>query len=188
MIKRTDYIEIIEEIRNTESKTLDEFILKILEPLREEDPFFIETLYKDVHYLIKGINKDGEGDLAIENGDLVIEDGSLKLTGYQSRLHSIAIWLHIEMIAKFADGSPDKLIEKLQNFETHFLEKPNYTPEYKAKLDQIKRSLKRERQQNLNEKESWLAKVLNPDFFEIKPNINGLGINVNEIINRVRKK
>jgi hypothetical protein len=97
MLKRDDYINLIEEIRNTDKKSLDEFIEKVLEPLRKENENFIEVLYKDIHYLIKDIDKEGENDLAIENGDFVIEGGDLKLTGYQSRLHNLSIWLHIEV-------------------------------------------------------------------------------------------
>lgn len=188
MLNRTDYLILIEEIRNTEAKSLDEFIIKRLEPLRLENPNFIETLYKDIYYLIKDIDKKGEGDLAIEKGDLVIEDGHIKLTGYQSRLHSLAIWLHMEMVKKFTENSPFQFIDKMENFQKNFVKKPNYTPEYKAQLDKIKRSLKKERKQNLNEKETFLEKILSIDNLELKPNIAGLGINLNEVINRFKKK
>ena len=50
MLKRTDYLDLIEEIRNTEKKSIDEYIDKVLEPLRSENEFFIETLYKDIRY------------------------------------------------------------------------------------------------------------------------------------------
>lgn len=187
MLKRTDYLSLIEEIRNTEAKSLDEFIVKRLEPLRAENSNFIETLYKDLYYLTKDINKKNEGDLVVENGDMVIEDGSLKLSGYQSRLHSLSIWLHMEIVNKFANESPNQFIEKIKKIQSNFLEKPNYTPEYKAQLDKIKRSLEKERKQNLNEKESVLSKLWHSDNFEFKPNIAGFGINFNEIINRFRK-
>jgi hypothetical protein len=84
MLKRDDYLNLIEEIRNTEKKSLDEYIEKVLEPLRLENLYFSETLYKDIHYLLKGIDKEGENDLVIENSDFVEDDGDLKLTGYQS--------------------------------------------------------------------------------------------------------
>lgn len=187
MLRRTDYLDLIEEVRNTEVKTLDEFIVKKLEPLKAENNNFIETLYKDIYYLIKDIDKKGEGDLAIENGDLVIEDGGLQLTGYQSRLHSISIWLHMEMVTKFTQGTPIQFMEKMKNFEKNFLNKPNYTPEYKASLDKIKQSLKKERKQNLNEKETFWEKILDTDNLELKPNFAGLGINLNGLINRFRK-
>ena len=75
MLKRDDYLAIIEEIRNTDKKSIDEYIHKVLEPLRRENENFVEILYKDIHYLIKNIDKAGENDLAIENGGLVLEDG-----------------------------------------------------------------------------------------------------------------
>jgi len=71
---------------------------------------------------------------------LVIEDGDIKLTGYQSRLHNLLVWLHLEMVKKFAKEEPLRFIEKMENFEENFLNKPNYTPEYKSALDRIKRS------------------------------------------------
>ena len=110
MLKRDDYIEIIEDIRNTEKKSLDEYINKVLEPLRSDNDL-IETLYKDICYLLNGIDKVGENDLAIENGALVIEDGGLKLTGYQSRLHNLCHWLHME-ICKYSK----KCINTRNNF------------------------------------------------------------------------
>lgn len=149
MLKRDDYINLIEEIRNTDKKSLDEFIIKVLEPLRSENENFIEILYKDIHYLLKDIDKKGENDLAIENGDFVIEEGDLKLTGYQSRLHNLSIWLHMEICKKLTEVNPLTFVEKMTDFEKNFLEKPNYTPEYKAKLDKIKKSLKQERKINL---------------------------------------
>jgi len=187
MLKRDDYIKLIEEIRNTERRSLDEYIEKELEPLIKENKYFIETLYKDIYYLIKGIDKKDENDLAIENGSLVVENDELKLTGYQSRLHNLSIWLHIEMLQKFMGDNPLSVIEKMQNFEKNVLEKPNYTPEYKSKLDKIKRSLKKERKQNLNEKENFWNKIFDIDNLELKPNIVGLGLNINEIINKFRK-
>lgn len=188
MLKRTDYLDLIVEIRNTEKKSIDEFIDKVLEPLRIENEFFIETLYKDVHYLIKDIDKQGENDLEIKNGDLVIEDGDLKLTGYQSRLHNLSIWLHLEMVKKFMGENPFQFIEKMKNFELNFLEKPNYTPEYKKALDKIKRSLKKERKQNLGEKENLWNKVWDIDNLELKPNIAGVGLNLNNLIEKFKKK
>ncbi len=187
MLKRTDYLKLIEEIRNTEKKSINEYIDKVLEPLRKENEYFIETLYKDIHYLIKDIDKRGENDLAFENGDLVIEDDDLKLTGYQSRLHNLSVWLHIEIVNGFIEDNPLKFIEKMEDFELNFLEKPNYTPEYKAALDKIKKSLVKERKQNLGEKEKFWDKLWDIDNLELKPNIAGIGLNLNELINKFKK-
>lgn len=187
MLKRNDYLNLIEEIRNTDKKSLDEFIEKVLEPLRIENDNFIEILYKDIYYLIKDIDKKGENDLSIENGDLVIKDGGIKLTGYQSRLHNLSIWLHMEVCKKIIEKNPLTFIDRMADFEKNFLEKPNYTPEYKSKLDKIKRSLKKERTLNLGEKENFWNKIFDIDNLELKPNIAGLGINLNELINKFRK-
>lgn len=187
MIKRDDYISLIEEIRNTDKKSLDEFIEKVIEPLRAKNENFIEVLYKDIHYLTKDIDKEGENDLAIENGDFVIEDGDLQLTGYQSRLHNLSIWLHIEVCKKLTEGNPLTFVEKMEDFEKNFLNKPNYTPEYKAKLDKIKKSLQKERKLNLGEKENLWNKIFDLDNLELKPNFAGIGINGNNIIDKFRK-
>jgi hypothetical protein len=187
MLKRDDYLKIIEEIRNTDKKSLDEFIEKELQPLRIENENFIEILYKDIYYLIKDIDKKGDNDLAIENGDLVIEDGDLKLTGYQSRLHNLSIWLHLEVCNKFIEKNPLTFVESMEDFEKNFLEKPNFTPEFKAKLDTIKESLKKERKLNTGEKENFWRKIFDSDNLELKPNIAGVGININGIINKFKK-
>ena len=187
MLKRDDYIKIIEEIRNTDKKSIDEFIEKELEPLRVDNKNFIEIMYKDIHYLIKDIDKKSDNDLVIEKGDIVIEDGDFKLTGYQSRLHSLSNWLHMEVCKKFIENNPTTFVDSIENFEKNFLDKPNYTPEYKSKLDAIKKSLKKERKLNSGEKENFWTKILDFDNLELKPNIAGFGINFNELINKFRK-
>ena len=123
MLKRYDYLKLIEEIRNTEKKSIDEYIEKVLDPLRRENENFIETLYKDIHYLIKDIEKSGENDLEIKDGNFVIEDGDMKLTGYQSRLHHLSIWLHMEIAKKFLEDNPSTFPEKMENFERNFFRK-----------------------------------------------------------------
>ncbi len=189
MLKRDDYANIIEDIRNTEKISIDEYIEKHLIPLKEDNQFFIETLYKDIYYVIDGLDKPGDNDLVIENGDLVLEDGDFKLTGYQTRLHDILTWLHLEVVQKISANNkyPNQFSEKIQDFEKNFLGKINYTPEYKAKLDKIKQSLKKERLQNYDKDNSWIKKFINPDFLELKPNIAGIGLNINAIINTLKK-
>lgn len=188
MLKRIEYLSLIEEIRNTEKKSLDEYIETVLEPLRNENVNFIETLYKDIHYLLKDIDKKGENDLEIKNGSLVIEDGSLKLTGYQSRLHNLSLWLHMEIVKKSMEENPLQFVSKMENFEINFLNKPNYTPEYKSALDKIKKSLRKERKQNLGEKENLWEKIWDLDNLELKPNIAGVGINLNNFLSKYRNK
>ncbi len=188
MLKPEDYLNIIEEIRNTDIKSLDEYIKKIINPLIVENENFLEKLYKDINYLLKDIDKKEENDLTIENGDLVIENGSLKLTGYQSRLHSLAMWLHSEICKKLIQDNPFSFLDKIENFQKNYLNKPNYTPEYKTKLDKIKKSLKKERRLNLGEKESFWEKILDWDNLELKPNIAGIGLNLNNLIGNLKKE
>lgn len=188
MLKPDDYLNLIEEIRNTDIKSLDKFVDKVINPLRLDHENFLEKLYKDIHYLLKDIDKKGENELALENGSFGIEDGHLKLTGYQSRLHSLAMWIHLEICKKLLEDSPLTFITKIENFEKNYLNKPNYTPEYKTKLDKIKKSLKKERRLNLGEKESFWEKVLDSDNLELKPNIGGMGLNLNNLIKKFRKQ
>jgi len=124
--------------------------------------------------------------LATQNGDLIIENGDFKLTGYQSRLHSLSIWLHSEICEKFIYESPSNFINKIEDFENNYLNKPNYTPEYKAKLDKIKESLKKERKLNMGEKETFWGVVLDWENLELKPNFAGIGININNVINKIK--
>ena len=189
MLKREDYANIIEDIRNAEKISLDEYIDKHLIPLRADNQFFIETLYKDIHYVLKGLDKEGDNDLVIENGDFVVEDGDFKLTGYQTRLHDILNWLHMEVVTRILTEikHPNELSEKIQDFERNFLLKTSYTPEYRATLDKINKSLKKERSQNHDKNNSWFKKLADPDNLELKPNFMGLGVNINEIINKFRK-
>lgn len=188
MLKPDDYINLIQEIRNTDIKSLDEYIEKVILPLREDNESIIEKLYKDIHYLLKNIDKEGENDLAIENGDIIIENGTIKLTGYQSRLHSLSYWLHSEICKKHLTDNPTNFISRMEDFENNYLNKPNYSPEYKKKLDRIKTSLKKERKMNLGEKESLWEKVNDIDNLELKPNIAGIGLNLNNFINKFRKE
>ncbi|MDJ1466943.1 hypothetical protein [Xanthocytophaga flava] len=184
MLKRDDYLTLIEEIRNTDKKSLDEYIEKVLEPLRSENRNFIEILYKDIHYLLNDLQK--EDDLVIENGDLVIEDGDLKLTGYESRLRSLSIWLHIEICNKFIETHPLTFTEELENFEENYLNKSDYTPEFKSKLDALRRSIKKEKKLNSGEKETFWQKLWDLDNIELKPNVAGVGVNLNNFFNKFR--
>lgn len=45
MLKPIDYLNLIEEIRNTDIKSLDEFINKVINPLRLDNENFLEKLY-----------------------------------------------------------------------------------------------------------------------------------------------
>ena len=187
---RNTNLEIIQQLRNSEKISLDDYIEKILIPLKDENPNFLKVLYKDFFYLLEGLDKESDNDLLIVGGDFLIEDGEIKLTGYQTRLHDIMIWLHTELISDFSQKTsfPNQLSKKLEDFEKNFLRKENFTPEYKVTLDEIKESLRKERKNNYKNMKGGLKKYLDPDILELKPNIFGLGINLNEIINKLRKK
>lgn len=187
---RNSNIKIIEELRNSQKIVLDDYIDKVLIPLKKENSNFLKTLYKDILYVLDDLDKPDENDLAIENGDLVIEDGDFKLTGYQTRLHDICIWLHQEFIEDSLTNFDFKtnLVDVLKKAEQKLLKKENYTIEYREKLDIIKKSIKKERKVNFENKSNGLKKYLDFDILELKPNFLGIGINFNELINKMRKK
>ncbi len=201
MLVRDDYIAIIEEIRNIERISLDEYIDKKLVPLQKENEFFIETLYKDINYVLDGVDEEGDNDLDLgENGDFIIEDGDFKLTGYQTRLHDVLVWLHQQVIEKklsnitFDHITTDEeqehpFIREMQNFESNFLGKKNYTPEYKAKLDMIRNSVRIERNNNYK-KSRWFRfrQVFSLDNVEIFPKWLGIGINLKAIYQKITGK
>ncbi|MEP7377758.1 MAG: hypothetical protein ABI675_30435 [Chitinophagaceae bacterium] len=189
MLQREEYLILIENIRNTEKIALDDYITKHLMPLKNENDSFVEILYKDIYYILKDVDQPGDNELVIEDGDFALEDDDIKLTGYQTRLHDILIWLHTEMIEKIAKSikNPNNIINKLEKFKC-FLEKESYTPEYKQRLDKIKRSIKAERKQNYgNSKGAKLSRIFDLDNFSLKPNIGGMGIDVNKIIEKLKK-
>lgn len=187
---RNSNIKIIEELRNSQKIVLDDYIDKVLIPLKKENSNFLKTLYKDILYVLDDLDKPDENDLTIENGDLVIEDGDFKLTGYQTRLHDICIWLHQEFIEDSLTNFDFKtnLVDVLKKAEQKLLKQENYTIEYREKLDIIKKSIKKERKVNFENKSNGLKKYLDFDILELKPNFLGIGINLNELINKMRKK
>ena len=189
---RNTNIQIIEQIRNLESISIDGFIENILIPLKEKNPAFCEVLYKDIVYVLDEIDQEDDNDLVIENGDFAIENGDLKLTGYQTRLHDIVIWLHMEYLNKIIKETRNHdfmlIGDAIENKEKEFLLNFSFTSEYKAQLDKISASLKKERKTNYENHKKGLSKFLDPDILELKPNIMGIGFNLNELINRLRGK
>lgn len=187
---RNTNLIIIQELRNSEKRTLDDYIDKVLIPLGEQNPTFSEILYKDIVYVMEGLDKDEDNDLMIENGDFIIKDSDYMLTGHQTRLHDIVIWLHIEAIKKIESQSkhPNDFLDRIEKFNTDFLRDFNFILEYKIELDKIKASLKKERKHNYENRKGGLSKYFDPNILELKPNIMGLGININEIINKFNKK
>lgn len=189
---RNTNLQIIEQIRNLESISIDGYIENILIPLKEKNPAFCEVLYKDIVYVLDGLDQEGDNDLVFENGDLAFENGDLKLTGYQTRLHDIVIWLHMEYLDKILNEAKNldftEIGDTIEKKEKEFLLNFNFTPEYKAQLDKIKVSLKKERKTNYDSPKKGISKFLDPDILELKPNIMGIGFNLNHLINLLRSK
>jgi hypothetical protein len=178
ILVREDYLKIIEEIRNLEKQALDNYIEKKLIPLKNENEFFVETLYKDILYVLRDVDQDGDNDLMIVDGDFVFEDDDYKLTGYQTRLHEITIWLHREVANKIIQSDPLHFVEKMEQFEKSVLDKTSYTVEYRNKLDAINRSIKVERSENY-EKETSSDNKLTEEM------IDGLTIDALAAIDRI---
>lgn len=148
MYNRLEILEHLQNIRNLEKGALDNYIEEIIEPKINKNDYFLETIYKDVCYLLDGIDRLDENDLLIENGDFVIEQGDIKLTGYQSRIHYFCNYLHSKIIFKLIEKNTLNFVSKMENFEVEFVKNKTYTPEYKNSLDSIKDSLKKEKKQN----------------------------------------
>ncbi len=187
---RNTNLEIIRQLRNTEKISLDDYIENILIPLKEQNRNFLKILYKDILYVLDGLDKPEDNDLLFENGELVIEDGGLKLSGYQTNLHYIAIWLHREFVTETLTENIGlkNLNTELENAELKLFQRDKLTPEYKTELEKIKRSLQKERKSNYDNKNNGLEKYLDFDVLELKPNIFGIGFNLNKIINRAKNK
>ncbi len=189
ILNRDTYIEIIQEIRNTEKVSIDTYIDKRLIPIQKENMAFIKTLYKDIYYLLDGIDKPGDNDLMIKDGDFVFEQGDLKLIGYQTRLHDLMNWLQQQVVIEMKERNFQTFVEQMEDFENNFMKKLTYTPEYKAKLDSLKASIRDERENNYEIKNrSKFKRLLHIDLLELKPNFCGLGINFNEMIKRIKNK
>lgn len=187
---RNSNLEIIRQIRNSEKVSLDDYIEKVLLPLKQSNPNFLKTLYKDIVYVLDGLDSPEDNDLIIENGDFVIEDGGFKLSGYQTRLHDISIWLHQEFVSETLEKNigVNDLNDALEKAELKLFQHDKLTPEHKTELDKIKVSLKKEKKTNYENKNNGLKKYLDFDILELKPNIFGVGFNINELINRAKNK
>ncbi len=182
LLIREDYLKIIEEIRNLEKRALDGYIKNKLIPLQKENDFFIETLYKDVIYVLKNVDESGDNDEIIENGDWVMEDDDFKLTGYQTRLHDIIIWLHSEVCRELIEKNPFTFSEKMEQFEKSVLEKDNYTVEYRKKLNEINRSIIKERNENYattKPVKKFIGRIFDLDNWNLKFKVPFIGIEIN---------
>jgi len=82
-------LKLIDQLRHLEKVSLDHYIENVLMPLQETNPSFYYTLHKDILFVIK----DFDSDENKEEND--IQENTVK---YQTRLHDISIWLHLELI------------------------------------------------------------------------------------------
>ncbi|MCR9171825.1 MAG: hypothetical protein NXI10_04995 [bacterium] len=190
---RNTNLEIIRQLRNLEKDSLDSFIDNVLLPLKEKNPSFLKTLYKDIMFTLNGLDEEGDNDLVIEDGHLVIENGSLKLSGYQTRLHDIVRWLHIETLSENFERYNDmeKILSHIERFQKELREVDHYTPEYKKELEKIKSSLKRERRNNYENEKYWFKDDLTSKLQEVlvlKPNIGGVGVDIKSLIRLIRTR
>jgi len=161
MLKRDDFLTIIEDIRNTEKVALDEYIEKILIPLQNSSEHFIDTLYKDINYILASVDSASDNDLAIFEGDIVLDGDDIQLTGYQTRLHDVSIWLHQQIIEKMVQKGqgPQAILNDLERLSDEHTFIISYTPEYRKKLDEIKESIRAERFQNLYQHPSVFEQI-----------------------------
>jgi len=101
------------------------------------------------------------------------------------------MWLHQEMVQKFLNSNqPFQFSQSMERFEKNYLEKVDYTVEYKEKLDDIKRSILKERKQNYLKPKNKLSRILSQIFdldnLELSPKVSGVGINIKRIIKRFK--
>lgn len=182
VLTRDDYYQIMLEIRELERISLGDYLEDKFQKYLKKNPDFIKILYKDIYNVLEGVAREEDNDLLIENGDFVIEYGDFKQTGHPTNLDYALTWLHIKLMEEFIAESPLLLTQKMQRFENDFL-KINYdTPTYKKKISELNLELKKER--NSKDKSKWSWSDLN-EIIELKPNIAGLGINLNAIFSRI---
>lgn len=181
VLTRDDYFQIILEIRELERISLGHYLDDKYLKLSDKNPDFVRILYKDIVKVLDGVDKEGDNDLLIENGDFVVEYGDIKLTGHPTNLHFALTWLHMKLVDEFTKDDPMSLTFKMERFENDFLNVNYDTPAYTKKLSALNIEIRKER--NQKDKSGWTWSDLN-EFLELKPNIAGLGINLNAIFSR----
>jgi len=179
-------LKLIDQLRNLEKVSLDHYIENVLLPLQNANPSFYFTLYKDINFVIN--NSDIEGD---DNIDSTLENNNER---YQTRLHDISIWLHLELLKQLNIESLEltELSKVLKAFDAKIAANSNYTPEYKTALLEIRKSFKKELELNYDRNEFGIKKYLDLDVMldlvKIRPNIMGIELDINGIIDRFRNK
>lgn len=187
VLTREEYFQIILEIREVERISLDAYMQDRYDRYIGKNPDFVKILYKDINNILEGVDKECDHDLVIEDGDLVWDGDDFKLTGHPTNLHYALTWLHMQLVEEFTKKDVLDFMRKMQHFEEKFLKTNFDTPAYQQKIKVLGDELKRER--NSKDKGGWTWSDLN-SMVELKPNIAGIGINLNEIFSRMinRKK
>lgn len=185
VLTREEYFQIILEVRELERISLGDYLEDKFMKLISKNPDFIKILYKDTYRVLDGVDKAGDNDLLIENGDFVIEYGDIKQTGHPTNLHFALTWLHFKLVEDFIKDDVFSLTAKMNSFEHDFLFVNYDTPAYTKKLRDLNSQLKLER--NNKDKSGWTWSDLN-DFLELKPNIAGLGVNLNAIFSKLMNR
>ena len=182
VLTRDDYWNMILEIREIERISLGSYLEDKFEKVFFKNPDFVKILYKDILKVIDGIDEEGDNDLLIQDGDFVVEYGDYKQTGHPTNLHFALTWLHIKLIEQLSPQNQIDLEFQLRRFEDDFL-KINYdTPAQQKRIAELNRQIRIERKSK--DKSGWKWSNLN-EYLELKPNIAGIGINLNAIFSRL---
>lgn len=182
VLTRDDYWNMILEIHEIERISLGSYLEDQFQKALFKNPDFVKILYKDIFKVIDDVNAQGDNDLLIQNGDFVVEYGDYKQTGHPTNLHFALTWLHLKLIEELNPQNPDDLEYKLRRFEDDFL-KINYdTPVQQKRTSELNRQLRVERKSK--DKSGWKWSDFN-EYLELKPNIAGVGINLNAIFSKL---
>lgn len=143
VLTRDDYYKIIVELIDLERISLGDYLEEKYKRHIDKNPNFIKILYKDINFVLDGIYKDNELDLAVENGDFVVEYGDLKLEGNPNNLVYVLNYLHTKLFDSFMPDNMDLEIvfKRMEQFQKDFL-KINYnTLERNEKLIELRKKL-----------------------------------------------
>jgi hypothetical protein len=182
VLTRAEYFQIIHELRELERISLGHYLDDKYLKLVGKNPDFVRILYKDIFKVLNRVDREGPRDLYIEHGDFVVECGDIKLSGYPTNLDFALVWLHVKLVEEFKQTDPIRWTSKMEKFVNDFLNSDYDTPSYTRKLSALSKEISKERKQQGKSGLTWSD--LN-EFFELKPNFAGLGINFNEIFKRV---
>ena len=141
---REEYYQMILEIIELERISVGHYLEHKYGEFKELNPHFAEILYKDIHTVLEGVLKEGDGDLVISDGDLAIGYNDFKLTGPINNLHIAEIGLHQFVFEKTIEGMnfSNEIFNPMERFECEYLAVDNNTPEYNKKLKELNGRIK----------------------------------------------